>query len=297
MVGIDNVQHESDLEFGVTVIIPTYNRKVLLEKSLNSLLTQDLSKQLYEVIVVDDGSSDGTEHLVRDFQHQLNVRYFYQEDLGFRVAKARNIGIANAHFAVVMFLDCGMLAHPKLLSRHLQRHRAKQHLVCIGLSYGLEAVELSDCELIQRLLETHTLPDAITQCANIPHLQDCRTALLQKYRYDITAFKAPWVLFWTSCISVQLFDLKRIGGFDEWFNHWGGEDVDVGFRLYQLGCQFEVMQASLSIHYPHPKNIAERERDAKANVNYLINKHNNIWMDKLDSLSWYDLCEMSSNEN
>ena len=78
---------------GISVIIPTYNRSTLLKKTLDSLSIQSLNNDQYEVIVVDDGSSDNTAVIVDSFKTKLNISYYFQEDRGFRVAKARNIGI------------------------------------------------------------------------------------------------------------------------------------------------------------------------------------------------------------
>ncbi|MBY0445348.1 MAG: glycosyltransferase, partial [Burkholderiales bacterium] len=76
----------------ISIVIPTYNRADLLRYTLESLVLQTLDKQLFEVIVVDDGGSDNSEEVVRAFAEQLNIKYFWQEDKGFRAGKARNIG-------------------------------------------------------------------------------------------------------------------------------------------------------------------------------------------------------------
>ena len=94
-----------------TVIVPTYNRRRLLELTLDSLAGQDLPRDRFEVLVVDDGSSDDTADVVREFEDRLDLRYFYQPDEGYRVARARNVGIRHARGEICVFVDSGVLLH------------------------------------------------------------------------------------------------------------------------------------------------------------------------------------------
>ena len=83
----------------ISVIIPTYNRKKTLARAIQSVINQSLSP--FEILIIDDGSNDGTEEWVKDnFQ---NIKYIYQNNHG--VSSARNIGIENAYGDWVAFLD------------------------------------------------------------------------------------------------------------------------------------------------------------------------------------------------
>jgi glycosyltransferase involved in cell wall biosynthesis len=83
----------------VSVIIPTYNREQYLRKALDSVLAQ--TYQRFEIIVVDDGSTDNTRTMLSAYQE--SVRYVYQENQG--ISKARNTGIRNSHGDCIAFLD------------------------------------------------------------------------------------------------------------------------------------------------------------------------------------------------
>ncbi|OKI88964.1 hypothetical protein AMK10_32305 [Streptomyces sp. CB02058] len=76
----------------ISVVMPTYNRAEFLRMGLLGLSRQSISNELFEVIVADDGSSDGTAEVVASFADSLRLTYYFQEDKGFRVAKARNEG-------------------------------------------------------------------------------------------------------------------------------------------------------------------------------------------------------------
>ena len=76
----------------ISVIIPTYNREKYIQKALDSVFLQ--SFQDFEIIVVDDGSTDGTKNLLEPLIKGGKVKYLYQQNL--RVSKARNNGIKNS---------------------------------------------------------------------------------------------------------------------------------------------------------------------------------------------------------
>ena len=83
----------------ISVIIPTFNRKKTLGRAIQSVMNQSLSP--FEILIIDDGSNDGTEEWVKEnFQ---NIKYIYQNNRG--VSSARNIGIENANGDWVAFLD------------------------------------------------------------------------------------------------------------------------------------------------------------------------------------------------
>jgi glycosyltransferase involved in cell wall biosynthesis len=84
----------------VSVVIPTYNRAGLVGKTLQSVLKQTFTD--YEVIVVDDGSSDNTRQVIESFRDP-RVRYLHQANQG--VCVARNNGVKHCHGSYVAFLD------------------------------------------------------------------------------------------------------------------------------------------------------------------------------------------------
>jgi len=93
----------------VSVVMPTYNRRNYIRESLDSVLAQDFSA--FEVIVVDDGSTDGTEEEVHPYEGR--IRYIRQENRGAGVA--RNVGIRNARGAYIAFMDSDDLSRPNHL--------------------------------------------------------------------------------------------------------------------------------------------------------------------------------------
>lgn len=121
----------------VTVVIPTFNRRHLIEEALDSVFAQSFTD--YEVVLVDDGSTDGTETLVKK-KYGERLRYIRQENQG--ISGARNTGIANASGKYVAFLDSDDKWLPQKLARQVAYMEAHPE---IGLlSTKLARYELGD---------------------------------------------------------------------------------------------------------------------------------------------------------
>ena len=97
----------------VSVIIPTYNRRELVHEAIASVLAQSFSD--FELIVVDDGSEDGTADVVREF---LGVRYVYQPNRG--VSAARNRGVSLSRGELIAFLDSDDFWQPRKLEHQVK---------------------------------------------------------------------------------------------------------------------------------------------------------------------------------
>jgi glycosyltransferase involved in cell wall biosynthesis len=98
----------------ISVIIPTRNRSSLLEKALKSLLSQTLSSDEFEVIVVDNGSTDTTSSVVESFFSLLPLRYFFDPTPGLHVGRHR--GLAEAQGEILVYADDDIEALPTWLS-------------------------------------------------------------------------------------------------------------------------------------------------------------------------------------
>ncbi len=97
----------------ISVIIPVYNGKQFLSEAINSILQQNYNP--LEIIVVDDGSTDGTVRLQNSFGEQ--VRYVYQENKG--PAAARNTGLVAANGEFIAFLDSDDVWPPNKLKTQI----------------------------------------------------------------------------------------------------------------------------------------------------------------------------------
>ncbi len=108
----------------ISVIIPTYNRLATLPRALNSIAEQVFTD--YEIIVVDDGSTDNTQSWLQ--QHYPNIKYYYQQQQG--VSCARNKGITCAQGKWIALLDSDDTWHPEKLLDQLKTINKTNHLIC-----------------------------------------------------------------------------------------------------------------------------------------------------------------------
>lgn len=113
----------------VSVIIPTYNRKDSLLRTLDSLSHQTYPADRFEVIVVDDGGSDGTEAIAQHI-YPFALRYVRQENCG--DAYARNRGAQEAQGVILQFLDDDIVVEPGFLTAVADQHAYRDRLMVIG---------------------------------------------------------------------------------------------------------------------------------------------------------------------
>jgi validoxylamine A glucosyltransferase len=262
----------------LSVVVPTYNRAPLLRMTLLSLV-QQRNPPRFEVIVVDDGSADNSEQVVTEFRDRLTIRYRYQEDEGYRVAKARNMGAAIARAPILAFLDSGTLAGPDLLAGHLRNHA--EHgppsgspaygPAVVGYTYGYRPY--SPTPGLAEAFATLSPDQVYERYRADPLFRDSRHEALADRGFDLSGLHMPWLFFWTMNVSVHADDYAAAGGFDEGFHSWGGEDLELGYRLHRRGVPFVSDVRSWAMEIPH-----ERDRDGciasdKRNALKLLMKH------------------------
>lgn len=111
----------------ISVIIPAYNSAAFIEATLASVLSQTFRH--FEIIVVDDGSRDNTQKIIRKWQErEKRIKYFYQENQG--VAAARNVGIRKAKGTYITFLDSDDSFEPEFLEKMYAKIEETQSNLC-----------------------------------------------------------------------------------------------------------------------------------------------------------------------
>ncbi|MGF1766728.1 glycosyltransferase [Enterovibrio makurazakiensis] len=266
----------------ISIVIPTYNRSKLLSHTLTSLVEQTLSPESFEVIVIDDGGSDDSEIIAKSFSNRLNIKYFWQEDKGFRAGKARNVGTAIAEGKYVVYLDTGVLLASGTLEEHLFRHKVSTHPIAIvGYVYGFDLDE-EGVKKMESVISPNNV-DAILSELDHQGAYDIRQSQYDELGTNICDWPAPFDLFWTCHVSAERQQLIKAGMFDERFNSWGGEDVDLGVRLFLNNNMFIVDKSMASFHWPHPKEVHDTGESSKSAAQLIHDKYD-IWQ-----TSYYNL--------
>ncbi len=211
----------------VSVIIPTYNRAELLGQSLQSLTVQSFPHRCFEVIVVDDGSTDGTDEMCRRWASELPLRYFRIRHAG--NAAAKNIGIFTAAGPVLFFFDDDDVAHEDLLREHWECHQkhAGETVAILGYTTWHPALRVTEV--------MHYVTEIGQFLFSYRSLQDGQVL---DFRY-----------FWAGRSSCKRSFLAQHGIFCQAFDH-SPEDIELGYRLSRFG---------LRVIY-HPKAVQYMNR-------------------------------------
>ena len=205
----------------ISVVIPTYNRRAILEKCLSALEHQDACGELddYEVVVVDDGSTDGTPDWLRSNADRFpRVRLFEQSHGG--PAEGRNRGVANARGDVIVFIDSDLVVTPTFLGCHAR------------------ALSKQWARSGSRLCFTY---GAVINTADFDH----PTGERHKLR-DLS-----WAYFATGNVAIDRALLEQSGLFDQGFRLYGWEDLELGERLRQMGVELIRCPEAVGYHW-HP---------------------------------------------
>lgn len=257
----------------ISIIIPTYNSKEHLSFTLDSIIKQDYDLSSVEVIICDDGSSDGTKESINCYSKDLNIVYLFQEDKGFRVAKARNMGLKVANGEYTMFIDSGVVLEKSLLNTHMSYLLKNEDVLNIGYCHGFEE-HCSTSNDFEVLLKSGNYKELFRIITNGSEYLDCRNRLLLEIGHEEGFNEFPWLFFWGGHISGKTNIFREVNGFDEEFVRWGGEDVELGLRLYLKGYSFNILSLAKAYHIPHEKNANANEDTTLNNCYYIHNKHN-----------------------
>lgn len=206
----------------LTVVVPTYNRIDRLRRLLDALGRQECTEP-FEIIVVSDGSTDGTQEFLDEASRTGALRAFTQDNQG--PAVARNRGIAEARGELIVFLDDDIVPEPGLLQVHLDAHRSSDGPIAV----------------IGPMLD----PPDHHMTAWVRWEQE----MLQK-QYDAMDrgdWEATSRQFYTGNASVRTDALRATGGFDATFKR--AEDIELAFRLADGGIRFSYRRDAAGLHY------------------------------------------------
>ena len=212
-------------ELGVSdlsVVVPTFNRREGILRLLRALEAQTLPAERFEVVVVNDGSTDGTAEALAALKTSYRLRGLTQDNDG--PAAARNAGLHQAEGRLIVFLDDDVVPEPELLEAHLAAQGDADDLVVVGPMYP---------------------PTDWPRSAWVRWEE--RQLLKQYDAMDRGLYPCTPRQFYTGNASAPRALLLRAGGFDPRFKR--AEDVELAFRLWAIGARFHFEPAAEVLHY------------------------------------------------
>lgn len=234
---------ETPLFNSLSVVIPTFNREKVLSRALKAYLAQSQPHLIHELLVVDDGSTDGTEAMVRDFSRRSRfpIHYLRQSNKG--PAAARNLGIRQATSSIVLFTDSDIVPRPELVEQHMESHRKEPEARAAVLGYVTWPREIKATPFMRWYGEQ----GALFGYGRIQGRQEV------DFHY-----------FYTCNLSVKVDFLKSCGQFDEDFKGAAYEDLELGYRLSKHRLRLLYNSAATAYHHQFVL-FAEARRKALAN--------------------------------
>jgi GT2 family glycosyltransferase len=221
----------------VSVVVPTFNRRELAVRVIGILSQQTLLPARYEVIVVVDGSTDGTAEALRALRTPYFLRVIDQENSG--PACARNTGYRAAQSNLILFLDDDMLPSPGLIAEHIDAHIRQERAVAFGAIF----------------LSADSPPSLATKCFN----REIGAFYLERKRNPQLEWQMADCVFSNASLPRALLD--EVGGFDEAFRK--REDLELGVRLLHSGAQQRYIDDAIAYQY-FEKTADDLIRDAEA---------------------------------
>ena len=232
----------------LSVVMPTYDEPERLEAALESLSQQDYPHEAIQIIVVDDASPYLDAERLHAAVMPLQLRLLRNEQNQGR-ARARNTALRVASGDLVVFLDSDMTVGTNFLRAYAQRHQNHAEAVFIGnIRFASEIPTTS----LTRYLEGRGV-----------------------HRVDLDK-PIPFNCFVTGNSSVRRSSLLRVGFFDEDLTAYGGEDLELGYRLHLAGIPLYYAPEALSYHY-HLRSLEPlcrlMQTYGSKSIPILLNKH------------------------
>ena len=255
----------------VSVVIPTYNRKSILQKCLKALENQNLTNIIsnYEIVVVDDGSTDGTCSWIRNNSETFPHVVLYEQEHG-GPALGRNLGVIKSKYEIIIFIDSDLIVLEDFLVCHVKKlssYWKKNNKKCF--TYG-----------------------------SVINTSDFKNPENEMYKLTDVSF----AYFATGNVAISKELLLNIGLFDTSFSLYGWEDLELGERLKKIGTKLVKCPEALGFHWHPPfdcsqiKSLISQEKERAKMALLFYKKHPNlrvrfmIQLTPIHNLLWEIIC-------
>ena len=255
----------------VSIVIPTYNRKPILEKCLKALEKQILNKFVsnYEVIVVDDGSTDGTSTWIKNNNEVLPHVVLYEQKHG-GPALGRNLGVMKSKYEIIIFIDSDLIVLNNFITSHINKllfSWKKNNKKCF--TYG-----------------------SVINTSNFKNPEN------EIYKLTDISF----AYFATGNVAISKELLLNVGLFDTSFSLYGWEDLELGERLKKTGTKLIKCPEAVGFHWHPPfdceqiESLISQEKERARMALVFYKKHSNmrvrfmIQLTPIHNLLWQIIC-------
>lgn len=255
----------------VSVLICTFNKCKYLNAVLKNLSHISNSSHIHEVLVVVDGSNDGTLQLVKDFSSKFSFSYHFVEKIG--LAKARNYGIERCTGDYILFCDddtllrCDYLTH---LYQSISQHPNSIHignLINIDSIHSMSIIDKIDNDVFE-------YENFFDYQNEIPFFNALKFLYANRSNYENFRTATWWALVSGGNLCIPKVILEEVGKFDPLITGWGPEDADLCYRIFLQKHQAVYNENCLIYHLDHQRNLTKNSESMIRNATYFYKKHN-----------------------
>jgi glycosyltransferase involved in cell wall biosynthesis len=232
----------------LSIVIPTFNRAAMLADTIDRVESQTVAAEHYEVIVVDNASTDDTRNVLEAKSRKyFNLRPLFQPKPG--AAATRNAGLRQAAGETILFIDNDIAAPPDLIQNHLEYQQTPRSAVIGNV-----------------ITPWHESVD--------PFLRYLRHRGIYN-PYSIASGPIDFSYYHTGNVSTPKSLLLEAGGFNEDFFLYGMEDIELGYRLEKVGAQMINGERACAVHqyFPTYDEFIDRCEQAGYSLGKLIELH------------------------
>jgi glycosyltransferase involved in cell wall biosynthesis/tetratricopeptide (TPR) repeat protein len=275
---LDSMRHHPPLTLSVSLVIPAWKAGSTLERCLTAIALSSFNRRYpdrLEVVVVADGSTDGTWDLLQRFDPGLALKAV-RKDHGRSKAQTQNTGFAFAEGDVVISLDADILLAPFTIEEFVKRHEYAGRALLLGcyspiaaddprVAAGALSAGAPLCPPLMagdpRFAIGSSWPESVFR--DTYHLK--RLGGERRLVGTDGRMWPAWLAVYGALISMLRSDWRAIGGYDERFIGWGSEDAMVGVRAEEIGIPIIPVYSALGWHIEHPPRGDLKREDADRN--------------------------------
>lgn len=232
----------------ISLLLITFNKLSYLRGTLLALQSLNYPREDFEVVVINDGSSDGTAAFLDVFEPNYALRCVSQANAG--RSRARNSSMDAAQGELLVFLDDDFLMHPDSLRHLWQAYQAEPSRMLISTLNHIAVAHVP--ELLDTLVRDGQPPwnvlDDLMPVGDEYALADLRRRMLTT---GIDRFAVPWVAAQGMSVAMPAHLCRNLQGYDPRFTAYGMEDFDLAYRFFEQGGRFQWVDGSRLYHLDH----------------------------------------------
>lgn len=290
----------------ISILMATHNKAGFLDRTLAAYCLQTYKD--FEIVIVDDGSSDNTRDIVEKYSKELNIHYIYFDKIG--ISKARKEVLKNAKGEYLIITDddripCKdfVLVHKSLLDQNEKCVvLGKECLIMSDYNQNVKYSFIDEFKIYN--LYPELLDESEKQMFSADDLIRDYDSVIEKYylsdytesrlldmvdRYgdDLSNFHLAWSRAFGGNMSFNRTLCDKLPEYDDNYKGYGIEDIDFSYQLYLQGFRFIFSRQARNYHQEHPRRKTENS-EMYRNFEYFCSKYDTLEV-KLMKMEWDNL--------